>query len=34
MVIYDVLYAWCGDARAEVHNWTPPKAEAAPEGVP
>jgi hypothetical protein len=34
MVIYDALYAWCGDARAEVHNWTPPKAEAAPEGVP
>jgi hypothetical protein len=34
MVIYDALYAWCRAERPEVHNWTPPKAEAVPEGVP
>jgi hypothetical protein len=38
MVIYDALYAWCGDARREVHNWVPPgaaaPAAAAPKGTP
>jgi hypothetical protein len=31
MVIYDALYAWCGSAGVEVHNWkpaTPPQAAA------
>ena len=23
MVIYDALYAWCRNARGEIHNWTP-----------
>jgi hypothetical protein len=23
MVIYDSLYAWCGSAGAEIHNWKP-----------
>src|SRR6478672_2228252 len=23
MVIYDALYAWCRNARGEIHNWSP-----------
>ena len=36
MVIYDALYAWCRDAKPEIHNWTPPRESRAPapEGVP
>ncbi len=33
MVIYDALYTWCRDLQGEVHNWTPPKAAAAPAPV-
>ncbi|HET6608472.1 MAG TPA: chromate resistance protein ChrB domain-containing protein [Rhodopila sp.] len=31
MVLYDALYAWCGTAGTEIHNWkpaTPPPAAA------
>ena len=36
MVIYDALYAWCGDLGHEIHNWTPAAsaAVATPESVP